>query len=347
MFLKHLSLQNFRNYTKSSFNFTKQTTLIVGPNTSGKTNFIEAIYLLSMGKTNKDGNDENAIAFSSNLARIKGKTDTVDLEVVLANIETFRKKYLVNGVSKKRLDFMGNLSCVLFAPSDLEIVIGSPGQRRKFLDEVLSQIDRDYRFAKESFERGLRQRNALLQKAREFGGRSEKEFAYWDSLLITSGNVITKKREEFVNFINNFRKDIFDFTVTYDKSIISRERLLQYQQAEIGSGVTLVGPHRDDLVISMFDSKKAVARDVRIFGSRGQQRLVVLQLKLLQMEYMEKFLGERPTLLLDDIFSELDQGHIDLVLEMVGGQQTIMTTTHKEFIPKKISKDLSTIDLNI
>lgn len=344
MYLKHLSLQNFRNYTKSNFDFTKQTTLIVGPNTSGKTNFIESIYFLAMGKSNRENSDENAIAFGKNLSRIKGKANDIELEIVLATLgdgDFFRKKYLVNGVAKRRVDFMGNLFCVLFAPSDLEIVIGSPHFRRDFLNDVLAQIDRDYRLAENSFEKGLRQRNALLQKAREFGKRNEKEFLYWDSLLIDAGNVITKKREELVGFINKSKKEIFDFVITYDKSIISKERLLQYKDAEVGSGVTLVGPHRDDLIIRMN------TKDVRIFGSRGQQRLVVLQLKLLQMQYMEKFLGFRPLLLLDDIFSELDEGHINLVLEQIGNQQTIITTTHKEFVPKRLLKDIEAIELGL
>lgn len=356
MHLKQLNLNNFRNYAKSEFKFTKESALIVGLNATGKTNFIEAIYFLAFGKSNKTDRDENSIRFGEGIARVKGAFDSTELEVMLTNGEltgkdNFKKKYLVNGVSKKRADFMGNLYCVLFAPTDLEIVIGSPHYRREFLDEVLSQVDKEYRLAQISFEKGLRQRNALLQKVREFGARNEKEFNYWDDLLIEDGLIITKKRGELIDFMNNSKKEIFDFIIVYDKSIISKERLLQYKNAEVGAGVTLVGPHRDDFVVSMFDKKST--RDVRIFGSRGQQRLVVLQLKLLQLLYMEKTLGFRPLLLLDDIFSELDEGHINLVLESTllrqgyGGQgQTIMTTTHKEFIPKRLSEGLNVIELD-
>jgi DNA replication and repair protein RecF len=133
---------------------------------------------------------------------------------------------------------------------------------------------------------------------------------------------------------------VFDCVLSYDKSIISKERLLQYKNAEVSAGVTLVGPHRDDFCVLM---NKSV--DVEMFGSRGQQRLVVLQLKLLQLSFMEQSLGVRPLFLLDDIFSELDNEHIKLVMEMVGLQQTILTTTHGEFIEKNLKKDASVVEL--
>lgn len=346
MYLKYLSLQNFRNYSKSEFNFSSQTTLIVGPNTSGKTNIIEAIYLLSTGKSFRADKDFETIRFGEELARVKGKVNDTDLEVVLT---AAIKKYLVNGVSKRRADFASHLALVLFSPQDLEIIVDSPSLRRNFLDEVLEQVDKDYRLAIISYTKGLRQRNALLEKTRESGIRNEKQFEYWDTLLIKNGEIITEKREKFINFINNAEKEILDFMVSYDKSVISKERLLQYEDAEVGAGVTLVGPHRDDFSIRMYPNKisqnESELKDVKFFGSRGQQRLAILQLKLLQLLFVEKVLSESPLLLLDDIFSELDERHIHLVLEMMGKQQTIITTTHKEFIPEPLLKKMEVIEL--
>lgn len=343
MFLKNISLQNFRSYQKSQFTFSDNTTLIVGPNTAGKSNLIEAIYLLSFGKSFRTEKDSDMISFGKEVGRVNGATSDTELEAVLT--QTPLKKFLVNGVAKRRVDFAGILSCVLFSPLDLEIIIGSPSNRRNLLNDVLEQADNLYRRSLIDYAKALRQRNALLEKTRETGSRNEKLFEYWDSLLIENGAVITKKREGFIEFANSESKEICDFVMYYDKSIISQARLLQYQEAEVASGNTLVGPHRDDFSISLFNNTWLTTHNVKTFGSRGQQRLAILQLKLLQLSFIEKAISERPVLLLDDIFSELDEGHIELVLEMVGKQQTIATTTHKEFFKKTFLQAVNVIEL--
>jgi DNA replication and repair protein RecF len=348
MLLKHLHLQNFRNYSKKVFKFSPTTTLIVGPNTSGKSNLIEAIFFMSNGRSFRIEKDEQLVKFGAEIARIKSKIGDKELEVVIAKegvggrLRPF-KKYLVNGVNKRKVDFVGNFFAVLFAPNDLEIIIGSPFKRRDFIDNILIQTDRDYRLAIAFYEKGLRARNALLHRIKETGVRSEKEFAYWDNLLIGQGQKITKKREALIEYLEQSKKEILDFEIFYDKSTISKERLLQYKDAEVGAGVTLVGPHRDDFILNL--KNKTELHDIKFFGSRGQQRLAILQLKLLELIFIEQRTGERPVLLLDDIFSELDEGHINLVLEMIGGQQTILTTTHGEFIPKRLLKELNVIKL--
>lgn len=348
MHLRNLLVQNFRNYSKKEFKFGKNTTLIVGPNTSGKSNLIEAIFFMAKGGSFRIDRDEQLVKFGETVARIKGKIADKELEVAIAKegvggkLRPF-KKYLVNGVNKRRVDFVGNFFAVLFAPNDLEIIVGSPSKRRDFIDNILIQVDREYRLALGFYEKGLRARNALLHKAKETGRRSEKEFMYWDNLLIVQGQKITKKREGLMKYLNDVKKDILDFEIFYDRSVISKDRLLQYKDAEVGSGVTLVGPHRDDFVINLVNKKEE--HDIKFFGSRGQQRLAVLQLKLLELIYVEKTTSERPVLLLDDVFSELDEGHINLVLEMIPRQQTIITTTHKEFVTNKLLKSINVIEL--
>lgn len=356
MFLKTIQLQNFRSYEKADFKFNERTTFIIGPNTSGKTNIIEAIYFLTSGKSFRTEKDLQTITFEADLARVKGiilpDGHQLELEVVLTNGEIGGKKiplkkFLVNGVSRRRVDFMGNLFAVIFSPVDLEIIVDSPSLRRRFLDEVLEQVDKDYRLASTLYEKALRQRNALLTKAKEEGVRAEKEFEYWDNILIKNGEMITQKREELFEFLNSFQKDIFDFATFYDKSVISEARLEQYKDVEIGVGATLVGPHRDDFSVHMYNNSRQTTHDVKFFGSRGQQRLVILQLKFLQLDFIQEKIGERPIFLLDDIFSELDEDHITLIMEMVGKQQTIITTTHKEFINKKLLKDSTVIELEL
>jgi DNA replication and repair protein RecF len=351
MFLKSLTLQNFRSYRKFEAKFSQATTFIVGRNTLGKTNLIEAICFLSKGKSFRAEKDNEVVSFEKDLARVIGFVNDLKLEVIVVSGESQiglpkYKKYLVNGVSKRQADFVGNFPAVLFIPSDLEIIIDSPSTRRNFLDDVLDQTDRDYRLASTQYSKALRQRNALLEDVRDTGLRNEKVFEYWDDLLIKNGEIITNKRNEFIEFANSEKKDIFNFVLSYDKSIISRERLDKYREAERASGVTLVGPHRDDFSVFMHDDRKNVTHNVRLFGSRGQQRLAVLQLKFIQLNFIEKLLGERPVLLLDDIFSELDKEHIDLILQLIDKQQTIITTTHQEFIPNKILNKVDVLNLN-
>lgn len=357
--LQRLLLQNFRSYEQADFTLNKETTVIIGPNTAGKTNLVEALYLLSAGKSFKGVTDGSLIRFGKEIGRIKAlmqipssksqdtKEEKMTLEVVLMspqyNSGRFGKKFLVNDVPKSRNNFIGFLPLVLFRPEELDIIIDGPTLRRGFLNNVLEQVDREYLSSLNFYERALRQRNALLDRARE-GHRDEKQFSYWDDLVIEHGQVITKKREELINWINEQDKDLIDFKIIYDHSKISRERLDQYKDAEVAAGVTLVGPHRDDFLIEISQRDKKF-HDVRIFGSRGQQRLVVLQLKFLQIKFMEEKLGEKPLLVLDDIFSELDSGHIQLVLDKISGQQTVITTTHKEFIPGSKLKGYDIIDL--
>ncbi len=349
MTLTKLSLLNFRNYKKNQFNFSPSLTLIIGPNASGKTNLLEAIYLLATGKSFRAEKDREMIHYGEEMARIKSKVEInvyeeCELEIVVTTGEVQGrqaplKKYLVNGVSKRSLDFAGNLRAVLFWPQDIELITGSPGKRRRYLDGVLLQIDREYHRSLGSYERGLRSRNRILERLQEREA-NRQELLFWDQLLIRNGTYITTKREEFIAFINQQKKDIDGqrLEIVYDHSIISQARLAQYEKEEIAAGATLVGPHRDDFVVTLKGDKRERrgsaenGRDLHVFGSRGEQRLAVLWLKMTELTFIEEKTGEKPILLLDDIFSELDPEHRKMVMDVVGKQQTIVTTTDKHFI---------------
>lgn len=363
MIIKNLTLQNFRNYTKDSFSFSPHTTIIIGPNAIGKTNLIESIFLLATGKSFRAEKEKQLIQFGKSVCRIGAEifapSDRVTLhsqtdeeqeklEIVFVDQGTafLKKKYLVNGVSRRRVDFAGHITTVLFTPLDLELVSGQPSNRRRFLDEVLEQIDIDYRVAHTTYTKALRQRNALLEQVQETGIRPAKQFAYWDEVLIRTGQVLSYKREEFIEFINAKQKDFFPCLLTYDKSVISEERLLQYKDAEVGSGVTLVGPHRDDILIQTYHEKLKELVDVRYFASRGQQRLITLELKLAQITYMKTNTQKEPLLLLDDIFSELDSNNIEKIFYLAGKGQVIITTTHEEFVAGLGLKDVEMIELD-
>ena len=331
MQLLDLNLQNFRSYSNSSINFSPNTTLIVGPNTAGKTNILEAIFLLATGKSFHAEKDMEMIRFGEKIARVK----TDGLEIVLMP----QKRYLVNGVSKRQMDFIGNIRAVLFAPTDLELITDSPSLRRKYLDFVLIQVDREYRRALSLYEKGVRQRNKLLERIRD-EGIPHSQLYFWDDLLIKNGQIITLKRQEYINYINYQPSDLGVFSVVYDRSEMSRERLDQYTREEVSAATTLVGPHRDD-----FKILKGEDKDISLYGSRGEQRMAILWLKMAELEFITSKTGSRPLLLLDDIFSELDKAHRNHIMEIIPKQQTIITTTDLQELDKEVLNKVKIIEL--
>jgi len=330
--VKSINLVNFRNFRKKTIDFSPKVTMIVGPNASGKTNILESLFLLSTGKSFKAQVEEEMIGYNNDLARVEGH----ELEAILTRgrEDWPKKRLLVGGVPKRLIDFAGNFKVVLFGPWDMDLVTGSPSLRRRFLDSTLSQIDREYRRAILSYEKGLRQRNRLLFRIRE-EGLSRGLLLFWNQLLIKNGNYISSARQNLINFINSLEK----CNLKYDYSAISEVRLEQYAKEEIASATTLVGPHRDDFI---FLQEK---RNMSKYGSRGQQRMEILWLKLAELAFVEERTNEKPTLLLDDIFSELDHDHRKVVFSVIGNQQTIITTADEHFLPKLKTNNLKLINL--
>ncbi len=346
--LQTLKLRNFRNHKNSSFSFPL-TTVIIGKNTVGKTSILEAIQFLSLGKSFKAERDFDVISEGSDFARVEAKIEGDEgidtLAVILGKTETrFSKKFLVNNVARRAVDFTSRFLSVLFTPEDLEIITDSPSLRRNYVNSVLSQTDKRYRVSLGIYEKALKHRNRMLYLLRE-GKKyfSDGDFEYWDNILITNGGILTDAREQFVRYINEQKKEVFEFDLFYDKSTITRERLDKYYDAERASATTLVGPNRDDFFFRFENTEKPIAE----FGSRGEQRLTIFQMKILETFFVKEKTGQTPTLLLDDIFSELDNTNIHRVLDLLPQQQTILTTTHKEFVPKNILKkeEVQIIDL--
>jgi len=349
-----LNLQDFRNFKKRKIEFSGKTTVIVGQNGAGKTNILEAINLLSTGKSFKAVREEEMLAHDKEIGRVVGETDEkVLLEAVLTrgqvDIGTSRKRIvakkrlLINGVGKRLIDFSGQLKTVLFGPWDMDLITESPSVRRKFLDDVISKTDREYHRSVMSYEKGLRRRNRVLVRIRE-EGVSRSNLLFWDKLLIKNGNYITKKRREFLDFTNETSDlDGISFETSYLDSAISQTRLEQYAKEEIYSATTLVGPHRDDFEVQVRKGG-TVFRSLDKYGSRGEQRMGVLWLKLSELAFVKKMTNEPPTLLLDDIFSELDHKHRKVVVKVVKKQQTIITTADPHFVED--FKDVDTVNLS-
>ncbi len=336
MNLKHLNLTNFRNYPTLKLEFDSRPTVLLGDNGAGKSNILEAIYFLSTTKSARVEQDLELIKEGEVMASVECRVqseETEELQITMVNDEQgFKKQLKVNGVPRRMVDFIGNLPAIIFYPSDINLVTGSPSLRRWHLDLGLVQIDSEYKKTLTQYEQILTSRNRVLKRIREGEGRMD-ELTYWTEELIGKGKIVSEKRKEFFEFVNSLKKDLGDFEYRYNQSLITPERLEQYSGREIAAAVTLIGPHRDDFVI-LFNGKNLAK-----FGSRGEQRTGTLSFKLSQLEFMAKVLGVRPILLLDDVFSELDANHRAYVTQISTKQQTIISTVELENISEEFLKE--------
>lgn len=336
-----MKLDNFRSYGKQVFHFG-QTTIIVAPNGAGKTNVLEAINLLATGQSERASETSEMIKFSSDIGSVAGvvehQDERIELSVVLTRgvfmgKKTPKRRYLVDGIARTKSGFVNKLSVVLFRPEDMRLVEGSPSRRRRYLDDVLSMTHPDYLQALNVYEASLKRRNRLLDAIRDGMARRE-QLSYWDQSIIKNGNILTDYRRAYLDYLSNVKTSFGEYRVDYDASTISESRLSQYSEAEVAVGYTLVGPHKDDFVIKSYEigTNSNLPRDLMKYGSRGEQRLAVLFLKIGAMEYSENKLGYKSVLLLDDIFSELDQSHREEVVKMTEGRQTIITSAEEEVV---------------
>lgn len=346
MRLASLKLSNFRSFKKLELNFVSARTVIVGPNASGKSNLLEAIYLLSTGRSLRAHHDRELIRLGSEHCLVEGKAqlaqaDCRELIVQLTSAQSERslKKFKVNGISRNLLNFMANLAVVVFEPEDIQLVLGAPDGRRSFLNNVLSLADRAYRRSLLEFEAVRRQRNKLLFSIRE-GQAGSSELAFWDERVLALAPILHEQRRDFFSFLNHHSGQ---HEFAYHPSSISEPRLGEYRQREIAAGVSLIGPHRDDFSFRARQGDQR--RDLSIFGSRGEQRLAVFDLKILEASFLKEKLGSDPVVLLDDIFSELDEQHRREVAAELSEGQVVLTTTEKGFIDHSFLQKAQVISL--
>lgn len=335
--LKKLSLQNFRNYKKLSLDLGERT-ILFGNNAQGKTNILEAIYLLCTLKSFRS-KDMSLIGENETFASVEGETDK-KIKLVIQNIdENVKKTALKNGVKIKGPAFLKSFLSVIFSPEDVELIKASPGARRRHLDILLCKLDPMYTEALIDFKRTLLQRNALLKNIK-YKRASEEDLEVWDKGFLDLGNYIIKKRKEFIELINKnidgFYKKISGTDELVRLSYITGYEDLSLEEAlkkslsyDIICGTTSVGPHRDDIRF------RKEEKDIREFGSRGEFRTVILALKLCEGDIFEKKLKKEVTYLLDDVFSELDSERRGALLRIIQNKQTVITATDLDHISKE------------
>lgn len=338
MRVKSLSLKSFRNYETQSVEFCDDTNVIYGNNAQGKTNLLEAVYLFSHGRSHRAKTDSELIRFGDDFARLKIEFADKDREyrAVMQLLPNGRKTVKINNVPITKLSMlMRYLNVVMFSPEDLEIVKGAPQVRRRFLDEAISQLYPVYLKTLISYHKNLAQKNNLLKKLRIAGRTEDPMLSVWNEQIAEDGSTIMQHRQDFIENLTKFAGEIHHnisgenlklvYTPSIECDIINKEAFLSKLEGvmarEIENGSSLYGIQRDDL--RLFIDEK----EVRTYASQGQQRTVVLSLKMAQMENINAVRGEYPVLLLDDIMSELDISRRKFLTEKIKGKQVILTCT--------------------
>lgn len=340
MWVSQLQLTNFRNYARLQLRPDAGLCVLTGDNAAGKTNVLEAVFLCALGRSHRTSRDAELIRESEQAGAValtlhtRGGTRNISCKLMAGE----RKRVLIDGTALSRSgELLGCLNVVMFAPEDLMLVKGGPGERRRFLDMEISQLRPAYYYTLQQYNVALKQRNALL--------KAEAETALlepWDEQLSRLGAAITAERAQFLSELGGIASRLHvqlsggreTLLLAYQPNLpdvepdrlaaAMRERLFDALERDRFRGSTSVGPHRDDVAIALDGS------DVRVYGSQGQQRTVVLSLKLSELQIMRQLRGESPVLLLDDVFSELDRRRQRMLLDAVQGCQTFLTCTHLE-----------------
>lgn len=330
MQLQTIALTNFRTFSQFSLDFTQPLTVVTGCNGSGKTSILEAISLLSTGKSFRAGKVAELVRLEQEWGQVAARLASNDeLKVMVTSGFVQGRKapptvIKINQVNRRRSSLLGQLPSVVFRPEDLRLIEGSTNRRRNYLDEVLSQTSVSYTQAVKKYDQVLRKRNKLLQGIRE-GELPRSVLGYWTDHLLELGTVIQADRKKYIKFMGTVGFEL-DLAAEYDWSEVSRDRLEQYANREVAAGHTLVGPHKDDLALSFVLPATNSRQNLITFGSRGQHRLAVLWLKMVALKYLEEHLDHQPLLLLDDIFSELDDRSRGVVHQLLTKYQTVITS---------------------
>ena len=359
MQIQSIELRQFRNYDYLQLDFSRSLNVFVGENAQGKTNLLEAIYLLAIGRSHRTTRESDLVKWGCEWASVRAEVERraggVRLDVVLHK-DGGKETKVAGEVVRRQVDLLGTVNVVIFSPDDLQLVKGSPALRRRFLDLEIAQVSPSYRYHFGRYQRVLKQRNNLL-KAWQGGHVDDDALEPWDAQLVAEGSRIVVKRAEAVRRLSRWAGAMNEgisggrdpLRIEYRpffagdgdpveawwedlRAVESRFRsyLESVRRTERVRGVTLAGPQRDDIAFFVGDV------DLRYFGSQGQQRTAVLSCKLAELEFINEEAGEYPVLLLDDVMSELDDLRREQFLKTVTGRvNTFITTTNlRSFSPE-------------
>lgn len=354
MILDDFHLHNFRNYADSRVRFSPGVNILIGHNAQGKTNMLEAIYVLALTKSYRTSNDHDLIRWGQATGRIAGTVTKRVGKVPLSLAFTSKgKRAKVNHLEQERLSsYVGQLNVVLFAPEDLNLVKGAPSLRRRFMDQEFGQMSNRYLANAGRYRRYLRQRNRYLKQLKYGTQHDLVLLEVLSDQLAASGAEVMVARRQLLDRLLVWAQELhhqiaaneaqltFEYSSTphVDNDATVKEVYAQLrhiysdnQQREIDHGTTLAGPHRDDLKF-LIDGK-----NVQTFGSQGQQRTTALAVKLAEIDLMKEITGEYPLLLLDDVLSELDASRQTHLLAAIQDKvQIFLTTTSLSDITQRL-----------
>lgn len=351
MKLKSIFLRNYRNYEKAEIIPTDTFNIIYGNNAQGKTNIIEAVFLCASGRSHRTSKDSELVRYGSDFfeIRVVFTRDNRDEEIQITFSSKERKKIRINEVPQKKIgNLMGHLNAVIFAPEDLLVIKQGPSERRRFMDITMSQLRPSYFYDLQQYTKILLQRNNLLKELAVKKDAADT-LDVWDQHLIKTGSRIMKARMDFIKRLDILAERrherltncsekldlIYDPSFNVDKGSEYSEielafitNLKKSRDKEVIRGMTLVGPHRDDIDIVLN------GESTKIYASQGQQRTAVLSMKFAEIDLMKEESGEYPVLLLDDVLSELDDSRKEYLLDNIEGIQTLITSTEKRFFSR-------------
>lgn len=327
MTLRKVKLENFRNFENRSIELSSKT-ILTGPNGSGKTSILEAIRVISVGKSFRTSHLDELICFQKPYLRLKLESSDHSYEFFYGNqfseSVAVEKQLQVDGKPVRYLDFLGSLPSVSFAPTDIDIVAKEPSLRRQFVDSILWQAHPEFRFNQLEYGKVLRERSQLLFLLK-INRASIDELQPWNELMADLAGKIRQQRQGFIEFAKDQIKQLSKNTpgkIQIDLGWEEGEPDIEVLQAqEIRLGHNLFGPHRDELKILCNDQL------ARRYASRGQARSTVALLKVIEARYLEKYLAMLPVILLDDIVSELDSENIDWLFSIYGDKYQTLATT--------------------
>lgn len=354
MILKKIELINFRNYEHLTTRFYKGINIIYGDNAQGKTNLLESIYVLGLTKSHRSFIDNNLIRKDKEKAIIKGSINNGGLDTNLSISIDYKNKLLSmdNSLIKKTSDYISNMNIIIFYPDDLELLKGSPQNRRKYLNLELSQLYSNYYIVSNDYNKLLKMRNEYLKKMNFNNNIDMNYFDILTNYLIDKAIVLIKMRNKYIEKINAYcetiYKDIMNldgFQIKYCPSLeidykdddLSKKNLKEFFKKQLNYDIkmcsTTYGPHKDDFEFILNNN------NLKVYGSQGQQRIAVLSLKLSEIEIFKKYKNTTPILLLDDVFSELSDDKKNNLLKYISKDiQTIITTTELNNLNEKLIK---------
>lgn len=337
MKIDNIKLNTFRNYENANISLKDGINFIVGKNAQGKTNLLESVYLLSVGKSPKNSKDKQIIKFGADKSRVEINFSTREgNKTIQMLLDRFNKKSIrINNLNVLKIaELVGVLSVVYFSPDELKLIKEVPEDRRRFLDVSISQFDKAYLYDIIKYDKILKQRNTIL-KSNSSKETKVEELKLFTPQLIDTAEQIIIKRVKFIENLKNIAKNIhkiitnsenLEIFYSFDISTKSiKEQLNELFEKNIDKelelGYTCFGPHRDDIIFKINDL------DCKYYASQGQQRTVALVVKLALMEVIKSHIGEYPILLLDDVLSELDYSRQNKMLELTKKYQTFITCT--------------------